>query len=96
MCVISQGAGDQAVRHASTSASEWLRIFGLRFRVVGVFREGVESAAALQKSEAAGLVAIIPFSTFRNLSDIRSVDVVYFQALTPRGGAVGARPRSAR
>lgn len=62
---------------------EWLRIFGLRFRIVGVYREGVESAAALQKSEAAGLVAIIPFSTFRNLSDIRFVDVVYFQALTP-------------
>jgi putative ABC transport system permease protein len=62
---------------------EWLRIFGLRFRIVGVFREGVESAAALQKSEAAGLVAIIPFSTFRNLSDIRFVDVVYFRAVNP-------------
>jgi putative ABC transport system permease protein len=63
---------------------EWLRIFGLRFRIVGVFREGVESAAALQKSEAAGLVAIIPFSTFRNLSDIRFVDVVYFRAVSPQ------------
>jgi len=59
---------------------EWIRIFGLRFQIVGVFREGVESAAALQKSEAAGLVAIIPFSTFRNLSGVRFVDVVYFQA----------------
>ncbi len=59
---------------------QWLRIFGLRFQIVGVFREGVESAAALQKSEAAGLVAIIPFSTFRNLSGVRFVDVVYFQA----------------
>jgi putative ABC transport system permease protein len=62
---------------------QWLRIFGLRFRVVGVFREGVESAAAIQKSEAAGLVAMIPFSTFRNLSDVRFVDVVYFQASSP-------------
>jgi putative ABC transport system permease protein len=62
---------------------QWLRIFGLRFEVVGVFREAVESAAALQKSEAAGLVTAIPFSTFRNLSDVRSVDVVYFQAATP-------------
>ncbi|MEO8603772.1 MAG: ABC transporter permease [bacterium] len=60
---------------------EWIRIFGLRFQIVGVFREGVESAAALQKSEAAGLVAIIPFSTFRNLSGVRFVDVVYFQAV---------------
>ena len=62
---------------------ESIRIFGLRFRIVGVFREGVESAAALQKSEAAGLVAIIPFSAFRNLSDIRFVDVVYFRAVSP-------------
>jgi putative ABC transport system permease protein len=62
---------------------ESIRMFGLRFRVVGVFREGVESAAALQKSEAAGLVAIIPFSSFRNLSDIRFVDVVYFRAVSP-------------
>jgi putative ABC transport system permease protein len=62
---------------------EWLRIFGLRFRIIGTFREGVESAAALQKSEAAGLVAIIPFTTFRNLSDIRFVDVVYFRAVDP-------------
>jgi putative ABC transport system permease protein len=62
---------------------EWIRLFGLRFRIVGSFREGVESAAALQKSEAAGLVAIIPFTTFRNLSDVRTVDVVYFQAASP-------------
>src|SRR5579862_6565397 len=62
---------------------EWIRLFGLRFRIVGTFREGVESAAALQKSEAAGLVAILPFSTFRNLSDVRTVDVVYFQAASP-------------
>ncbi len=62
---------------------QWIRLFGLRFRIVGTFREGVESAAALQKSEAAGLVAIIPFTTFRNLSDVRTVDVVYFQAASP-------------
>jgi len=62
---------------------EWIRLFGLRFRIVGTFREGVESAAALQKSEAAGLVAILPFTTFRNLSDVRTVDVVYFQAASP-------------
>ncbi len=66
---------------------EWLRIFGLRFRIIGVFREAVESAAALQKSEAAGLVAAIPFSTFRNLSDVRFVDVAYFQAESPEAVA---------
>jgi len=72
----------------------WLRIFGLRFRVIGVFREGVESAAALQKSEAAGLVAIIPFSTFRNLSGVRFVDVVYFQAESPAAVAGVVRAAS--
>jgi putative ABC transport system permease protein len=82
VCVISK---ELALKlYGSTDVGEaWLRIFGLRFRVLGVFREGVESAAALQKSEAAGLVAIIPFSTFRNLSDIRFVDVVYFRAVSP-------------
>jgi putative ABC transport system permease protein len=58
----------------------WLRIFNLRFRVVGVYREGVESAAAVRRSAAAGLAVIVPFSTFRNLSDVRWADVVFFQA----------------
>ena len=60
-----------------------IRLFDLQFRVVGVFREAVESAAALNKSEAAGLAAVMPFSTFRNLSGVRFVDVVYFEALSP-------------
>jgi putative ABC transport system permease protein len=60
-----------------------IRIFGLRFRVVGVFREGVDSAAAVEKSEVAGLSAIIPFTTFRNVSGERWVDVVYLQAANP-------------
>ena len=82
VCVISK---ELALKLYGTVdlGEEWLRIFGLRFRVVGVYREGVESAAALQKSEAAGLVVIVPFSTFHNLSDVRSVDVVYFRASSP-------------
>ena len=82
VCVISK---QLALKLYGTEAvgDQWLRLFGLRFRIIGVFREGVESAAALQKSEAAGLVAVIPFSTFRNLSDVRSVDVVYFRAASP-------------
>ncbi len=60
-----------------------LRLFDLRFRVVGVFREGVGSAAAVEKSEVAGLSVIIPFSTFRNVSGERWVDVVYLQAASP-------------
>ncbi|RMD85893.1 MAG: FtsX-like permease family protein [Candidatus Dadabacteria bacterium] len=58
----------------------WIRLYDVRFRVVGVFREAVESAAAVHKSEAAGLTAIVPFSTERNLSGLQWVDVVYFQA----------------
>jgi putative ABC transport system permease protein len=57
-----------------------LRLFELRFRVIGVFREGVESAAAVQKSEVSRFTALIPFSTFRNVADERDIDVVYLQA----------------
>ena len=60
-----------------------LRLFDLRFRVIGVFREGVESAAAVQKSEVARLTAVIPFQTFRNVAGVRDVDVVYFEAKSP-------------
>jgi putative ABC transport system permease protein len=82
VCVISK---ELAIKLYGTVdvGEEWLRIFGLRFRIIGTFREGVESAAALQKSEAAGLVAIIPFTTFRSLSGVRFVDVVYFRAVNP-------------
>ena len=82
VCVISK---ELAIKLYGTVdvGDESLRIFGLRFRIVGTFREGVESAAALQKSEAAGMVAVIPFSTFRSLSGVRFVDVVYFRAVNP-------------
>jgi putative ABC transport system permease protein len=65
----------------------WVRFFNLRFRVLGVYREAVESAAAVGKSEAAGLVAMVPFSTLRNLSDVRYVDVVYIQSASARAVA---------
>jgi putative ABC transport system permease protein len=83
VCVISKELALKLYGTTDIGEEEWLRVFGLRFRILGVFREGVESAAALQKSEAAGLVGIIPFSAFRNLSDIRFVDVVYFRAVSP-------------
>jgi putative ABC transport system permease protein len=82
VCVISRELATELFG-GPRLGGEWLRIFDLRFRIVGVFREGVESAAAVGKSEASGLTAMIPFSTFRNLSDTRYVDVVYLQATTP-------------
>jgi len=57
-----------------------LRLFDLRFPIVGVYREAVESAAAVDQSETAGLTAIIPFSTFRNLSDVHWLYTLYLQA----------------
>ncbi|MEB2283792.1 MAG: hypothetical protein B6D46_07325 [Polyangiaceae bacterium UTPRO1] len=67
----------------TTGVGGWIRLYDLRFRVVGVYKEGVESAAAVQKSEAAGVTAIVPLSTLRSLSQRRAVDVVYMQARTP-------------
>ena len=82
VCVISRELAQR--RFGSIEiGDQWLRLFGLRFRIVGVYREGVESAAAVDKSEAAGLTVIVPFSTFRNVSKVRWVDVVYFQATSP-------------
>ena len=84
VCVVSRELARRLWGERPPGDDEWLRVFGLRFRVVGVYREGVESAAAVQKSEAAGLTVILPFSTFRNLSPVRTVDVVYFQAESPQ------------
>ncbi len=84
VCVVSRELAQRLWGEQPPGDDAWLRVFGLRFRVVGVYREGVESAAAVQKSEAAGLTVIVPFSTFRNLSPVRFVDVVYLQAESPR------------
>jgi putative ABC transport system permease protein len=84
VCIVSRDLARRLWGDRPPGEDEWLRLFGLRFRVVGVYREGVESAAAVQKSEAAGLTVIVPFSTFRNLYPVRFVDVVYFQAESPR------------
>ena len=84
VCIVSRDLARRLWGDRPPGQDEWLRLFGLRFHVVGVYREGVESAAAVQKSEAAGLTVIVPFSTFRNLYPVRFVDVVYFQAESPQ------------
>ena len=65
----------------------YLRLFDLRFRIIGVYKEGVESAAALEKSEAAGMVAIAPYLTIKNVGNTRTVDVIYMQAQGPESVA---------
>jgi putative ABC transport system permease protein len=87
VCVLSRELAQRLYGERSPGDDAFLRLFGLRFRVVGVYREGVESAAAVQKSEAAGLTVIVPFTTFRNLYPVRFVDVVYFQAASPQAVA---------
>jgi putative ABC transport system permease protein len=57
-----------------------VRLFDLRFRVIGVAREGVQSAAAVQASEITDLTAIVPFSTLRSVAGLRYLDVVYMTA----------------
>jgi len=90
VAVISRELAERLYGQRPVPADAAIRLFDLQFRIVGVYREGVESAAALQKSEAAGLSAVIPFSTFRNLSGVRYVDVVYFSAESP-GAVAGVR-----
>ncbi|CAG1005180.1 Macrolide export ATP-binding/permease protein MacB [Myxococcaceae bacterium] len=80
VCLLSRELSERLYGRRAPPSDASLRIFGVRFQVIGVFREAVESAAAVQKSEAAGLTAIVPFSAFRNLYPVRFVDVVYFQA----------------
>jgi putative ABC transport system permease protein len=63
-----------------------IRLFDLRFRVVGVATEGVESASAVGSSEISDLTAIVPFSTLRNVAGLQHLDVLYIRAESP--GAV--------
>ena len=86
VCVISEDLADEIFGHADVTG-RWLRLFNLRFRILGVYREKVQSAAAVGKSDAAGLVAILPFSTVRALSDASFVDVVFMEASTPEAVA---------
>jgi putative ABC transport system permease protein len=90
VCVVSRELAQRLTGQPDT-APPTLRLYDLQFRVVGIYREGVESAAAVQKSEAAGLTAIVPFSTFRSLSQKRAVDVVYLQAESPEAVATVKR-----
>ena len=82
VCVISKELAKELFG-GRPIGEEWLRLFDLRFRIIGVFREGVESAAALEMSEAAGLTAVMPFSTLKNLGNVTDVDTVYIQAISP-------------
>ena len=82
VCVISKELAKELFG-GRPLGEDWLRLFTLRFRIIGVFREGVESAAALEMSEAAGLTAVMPFSTLKNLGNVTDVDTVYIQATSP-------------
>jgi putative ABC transport system permease protein len=82
VCVISKELSKELFGGLPVG-EQWLRLFDLRFRIIGVFREGVESAAALEMSEAAGLTAILPFSTLKNMGNVKDVDTVYIQAESP-------------
>jgi putative ABC transport system permease protein len=79
VCVLSRELARQLFG-SDRATGETVRLFDLRFAVIGVYREAVESAAAVEQSEAAGLAAIIPFQTFRNLSDVRFLYTVYLRA----------------
>jgi putative ABC transport system permease protein len=79
VCVVSRELAREAFG-GEDARGETLRVLGLRFDVVGVYRESVESAAAVGQSEAAGFAALVPFTTFRNLSDSRWVYTLYAQA----------------
>ncbi len=86
VCVISEDLAEEIYGRTDVTG-EWLRLFNLRFRILGVYREKVKSAAAVGKSDAAGLTAILPFSTVRALSDATFVDVVFMEAVTPEAVA---------
>lgn len=79
VCVLSRELAEKLFGHLDVEG-RWLRLLNLRFRILGVYQERVQSAAAVGKSEAAGATAIVPFSTLRNLSDVRYVDVVFIEA----------------
>lgn len=57
-----------------------VRLFDLRFRVVGVFGEGVNTAAAVNRSEASGLTVMVPYSTLQQLYETPEVDIVFIRA----------------
>jgi putative ABC transport system permease protein len=79
VCVLSRELARE-IFGTEDAAGETIRLLGLRFAIVGVYREAVESAAAVGQSEAAGFAAMIPFTTFRNLKDQRWVYTLYVQA----------------
>lgn len=86
VCVISEDLAEEIYGHTDIT-NDWLRLFNLRFRILGVYREKVQSAAAVGKSDAAGLTAIVPFSTVRALSDASFVDTVFIEAVSPEAVA---------
>lgn len=79
VCVLSRELAEKLYGHVEIAGAT-LHLLNLRFRVLGVYQERVQSAAAVGKSEAAGATALVPFSTLRNLSDVRYVDVVFLEA----------------
>jgi putative ABC transport system permease protein len=77
-----------------------VRLYDLRFDVVGIFGESVGTAAVVRRSEAAGLTVIVPYTTLRHLHDNREVDVVYMRGATaaavPQVMQIAERVLSAR
>jgi len=79
VCAISQDLA-QRLYGGPPPPNATIRLFDLRFQVIGVAREGVQSAAAVQASEITDLTAIVPFNTLRTVAGLRYLDVVYMTA----------------
>lgn len=79
VCLLSEDLAEKLYGRTDV-ANEWIHFLNLRFRILGVYKERVQSAAAVGKSEAAGYTAVMPFTTLKALSDVDYVDVVFLEA----------------
>jgi len=80
VCLLTEKLAKRLYGSPTAAIGQTLKIYGLRFTVIGVFREKVESFG---QTEVAQETVLIPITVLRYFTDVERIDPMYVQVKRP-------------
>jgi putative ABC transport system permease protein len=77
VCLLTEDLARRLYGSTENAISNLVKVYGLRFRIIGVFREGVETFG---QSEISGESILIPITVMEYFNEVMRVDPLYVAA----------------
>ncbi len=81
VCLLTEKLSQRLYGNPASAIGQTLKIYGLRFTVIGVFREKVESFGQTEVSKES---ILIPITVLRYFTEIERIDPMYIQVKSPQ------------